>query len=700
MSDEVRNKIEELREKINLANKAYYMESKPIISDIEYDRLFDTLLQLETEHPQYKTPDSPTARVGSDIVNELPEKEHSIPVLSLDKCYSIDSLENWIFKNGQKTTNIFELIVEPKIDGAGIVLYYENGILTGALTRGNGYFGNDITNNVKTIKTVPLKIDFKEKIAIRGEIFIKKGDFTIYNSKYADGIYSNPRNLASGCVRRLRSSETALFPLNIFCYEAFLEQLKIESHLENLLLLKKLGFPLNDEIGFFSDSRVDTTTLPFKNHFIGKISEMSGYIKDFEKKRESLPYEIDGIVIKINDLATRAELGYTQHHPRWAIAYKFDAPLAETKLESIDVQVGRGGRITPVANLTPVELSGSVISRATLHNQDYIDSLTVNVGDLVNISKRGDVIPAVEKVIEKGSSPSPYKIADACPSCKSKLVKEGAHLFCLNEECPARLLGTLQFFVGRDQMDIETLGDKTLEFLFNKGFVRYIYDLYSFDYRKLLDFEGFKDKKIDNIIFSIEKSKQKDFKTVISSLGLKDIGSKVAEILTKKFKNIDEIVNICSSNAGSDLFAPSPEDFFANIDGIGPITASLIVKHFTNAKTLKLIQKLKEAGLNFETKINEQDQNINRFLSGTKWVITGSFENFNPREKAAELIKKYGGETVDAVSSKTTHLLKGKSPGSKLEKAIKLKINIVEEAEFLLIIEREKAPRQFFGTEK
>lgn len=690
MSEEIRKKIEDLREKINAADKAYYVESNPIISDIEYDQLFDSLVQLENQYPEYKTSDSPTVRVGSDIVNDLPEREHSIPVLSLDKCYSTETLENWVEKNRQKTTKNFELIVEPKIDGSGVVLYYENGILTGALTRGNGFFGNDITNNVKTIKTIPLKIDFKKKIAIRGEIFIIKDDFTLYNSKYAGGIYSNPRNLASGCVRRLKSSETALFPLNIFCYEAFLESGKLESHLENLLLLKKLGLPLNDEIGFFSDTLVKSPNLPFQSHFIGKINELSGYIKDFEKKRKNLPYEIDGIVIKINDLVTRDELGYTQHHPRWAIAYKFDAPLAETTLESIDVQVGRGGRITPVANLTPVELSGSIISRATLHNQDYIDSLTVNVGDLVSISKRGDVIPAVEKVIEKGAYPSSYKIADACPSCKSKLYKEGAHLFCLNDECPARLLGTLQFFVGRDQMDIETLGDKTLEFLFNKGFVKYIYDLYSFDYGKLLDFEGFKDKKIDNIIFSIEKSKKKDFKTVLSSLGLKDIGSKVAEILTKRFKNIDDIVKICSSNNLSDLFSTTPEDFFANIDGIGPVTASQIVKHFSNAKTLQLIQKLKEAGLNFENRIDKQDQNINKFLFGTKWVITGSFENFNPREKAAEIIKKYGGETVDSVSSKTTHLLKGNSPGSKLEKALNLKINIVNETDFISIIEREK----------
>lgn len=690
MIDNIKNKIEDLKEKLNRADRAYYVESKPIMSDVEYDAMFDNLLTLENEYPEYKTSDSPTARVGSDIVSDLPEREHSIPVLSLDKSYSIDSLENWIAKNRQKTIKNIELIVEPKIDGAGIVLYYENGFLSRALTRGNGFFGNDITNNVKTIKNIPLKIDFLDKIAIRGEIFIKKDDFTLYNLKYAGGIYSNPRNLASGCVRRLKSSETALFPLNIFCYEAFLESGKFESHLENLLLLKKIGLPLNEEIGFFSDSYADTTTLPFKNHFIGKINELSGYLKDFEKKRKTLPYEIDGIVIKINDLATRDELGYTQHHPRWAIAYKFDAPLAETKLESIDIQVGRGGRITPVANLTPVELSGSIISRATLHNQDYIDSLTVNVGDLVSISKRGDVIPAVENVIDKGEYPSPYKIADACPSCVSKLVKEGAHLFCLNDECPARLLGTLQFFVGRDQMDIETLGDKTLEFLFNNGFVRYIYDLYSFDYRKLLDFEGFKDKKVDNIIFSVEESKKKDFKTVLSSLGLKDIGSKVAEILTKNFKNIDEIINLCSSNAGSDLFSTSPEIIFSNIDGIGPVTASLIVKHFTNAKTLQLIQKLKEAGLDFETRINKLDQNINSFLSETKWVITGSFENFTPREKAAELIKKFGGEIVDAVSSKTTHLLKGNLPGSKLEKALKFKINIVDETEFLSIIKREK----------
>jgi len=682
MSDftNIKDEILNLRKILLDAQKAYYIDAMPLMSDIEYDGLFDKLLKLEKENPQFYDPNSPTVRVGSDIDNTLPEYEHSVPILSLDKCYKIEDLMDWIDKTSKKIDNKIEVIIEPKIDGAGVVLYYNEGKLYRVLTRGNGFKGNDITENIKTIKSVPLIIENKEKFAVRGEVYIRNDEFIEFNKRYADGSYANPRNLASGSIRRLKSKETALFPLKIFIYEGYFENNIINYHSEMLIALKELGFPLNEYVGFFSNIN-DAYKLPFKESTNGTLDKIPEYINKLQTQRKSFPYDIDGLVVKINNLNDREKLGYTQHHPRWAIAYKFDAPLAETVVESIIVQIGRGGRATPVANLKPVSLAGSLISRATLHNQDYINSINVNEGDKVTISKRGDVIPAVEEVIEKGENILPYKINKECPICRSNFVKDGAHLFCPNEECPGRLLGTLQYFVSRSQMDIESLGDKTIEFLFDKGFIRYIPDIYEFDYNRLIDFEGFKEKKIKNIIDSVEESKKRDFKTVLSSLGLKDIGNKASEILVDKFNNIDNIISIVKKNNIEELI---------NIDGIGEGIAKSIINHFTNLKILKIIDRLKKNGLKFfKENVDALDEN-EKFLKETKWVITGSFENFKPRDKAGDLIKKYGGEVLTSISSNTTHLLCGESPGSKLDKARSLNIKIINEYEFLNIINEKK----------
>lgn len=681
MSDEIKSEVEKLRKQILEADKAYYVDSNPVMADQDYDSLYDRLKELEEKYPELYDPNSPTSRVGSDIDNNLPEKEHTVPILSLDKCYSFDDLETWINRLKEKLSNNVELIIEPKIDGAGVVLYYENGKLDRALTRGNGFLGNDITENIKTIGSVPLVLDKNITVAARGEVFINKKDFNEFNEKHAEGKYSNPRNLASGSMRRQKSRETALFPLNIFVYEGFYEEDHYKNHLDILIHLKNLGFPLNDNLGFFSDNIDKNMRIPFKKAAGGKLSDIKEYIQNINKIRENIDYEIDGLVIKLNDLEDREKLGFTQHHPRWAIAYKFDAPMAETKVVSIEVQIGRGGRVTPVANLESVELSGSIISRATLHNNDYINTLGVNAGDTVTISKRGDVIPAVEEVTDKGKNINAYRMPEECPVCKTKLIEGGAHLFCPNSECDGRLLGTLQYFVSRGQMDIESLGDKTIEFLFGKGFIRYIPDIYEFDYKKLLDFEGFKDKKVNNIIQSVEKSKEKDFKTVLSSLGLKDIGNKIAEILVEKFTDIDELLGKVENKNIEE---------FVEIDGIGDSIANSIINSFSDDKVLRIIEHLKNAGLNFEYQENIVLNENELFMENTKWVITGSFENFKPREKAGEIIKKYGGEIISMVSSKTTHLLCGESPGSKLEKAEKLNVSIIKEDDFLKMINNKK----------
>ena len=579
--------------------------------------------------------------------------------------------------------------IEPKIDGSGVVLYYDNGELQYALTRGNGYIGNDITANVKTIRNIPLKISYTGKVAVRGEIYITTKDFEEYNKNYGDNRYANPRNLASGCSRRLKSSEVAECPLRIFVYECFPENQIFSSHLENMIFMKENGLPVNSYFGFFTSQNIneelrDKINRAFPDSTIGNLKNAVEYLLKFSQIRKTLDYDIDGLVIKVNDIALREKLGMTEHHPRWAIAYKFDAPTAQTILKGVTFQVGRGGRITPVALLQPVELAGSVISRATLHNEDYIQMLGINIGDTVNISKRGDVIPAVEEVVEKGENIEPLSFPEKCPSCASILVKDGAHHFCANSECPKKMLGRLQYFAGRSQMNIESLGDKTLEFLFENKMIIQISDIYTFDFWKLLGTEGYGEKKIRNIFQSVEESKKNPFSVVLASLGLKDIGGKAAEILVNNFHSVDKIIEAAQKKN---------LQFFTDIDGFGETLAQSVIDSFNDEKLLEQIKILKNVGLKFaEDEKNEQETNL--FLSGTRWVVTGSFATFKPREKAAELIKKYGGEVLSSVSGKTTHLLCGEEAGSKLEKARSVGANIVDEQTFIKMIEENTASQE------
>ena len=685
----VKEEIIALRQQIALAQRAYYVDSNPIMSDVEFDVLFDKLSKLESEHPEFYDANSPTAKIGSDIDNELPEREHSVPVLSLDKCYSAEDMLGWIKRTQDKFPSQIELSIEPKIDGSGVVLYYDNGELQYALTRGNGYIGNDITANVKTIRNIPLKISYTGKVAVRGEIYITTKDFEEYNKNYGDNRYANPRNLASGCSRRLKSSEVAECPLRIFVYECFPENQIFSSHLENMIFMKENGLPVNSYFGFFTSQNIneelrDKINRAFPDSTIGNLKNAVEYLLKFSQIRKTLDYDIDGLVIKVNDIALREKLGMTEHHPRWAIAYKFDAPTAQTILKGVTFQVGRGGRITPVALLQPVELAGSVISRATLHNEDYIQMLGINIGDTINISKRGDVIPAVEEVVEKGENIEPLSFPEKCPSCASILVKDGAHHFCANSECPKKMLGRLQYFAGRSQMNIESLGDKTLEFLFENKMIIQISDIYTFDFWKLLGTEGYGEKKIRNIFQSVEESKKNPFSVVLASLGLKDIGGKAAEILVNNFHSVDKIIEAAQKKN---------LQFFTDIDGFGETLAQSVIDSFNDEKLLEQIKILKNVGLKFaEDEKSEPETNL--FLSGTRWVVTGSFATFKPREKAAELIKKYGGEVLSSVSGKTTHLLCGEEAGSKLEKARSVGANIVDEQTFIKMIEENTASQE------
>lgn len=671
-SDAIEKKIRHLSEKLRLFQHEYYVLAHPSVEDSEYDRLFDTLVQLEKEYPQYLFTDSPTQRVGSDLSSEFPEVNHSIPVLSLDKAYSVEELVSWSSRIAIKSEDTpLSFVVEEKIDGISIVLYYEEGVLTKAVTRGNGFIGNDVTANVKTIGAVPLRLAEPISLSVRGEIYLPVAGFEELNSRQSVP-YANPRNLAAGTIRRIKSVETAAVPLQIFCYEGFFnaEAFEPQSHREILDKLHSLGFRINPRVAWFSTE---------EREGYQSLSELAGWIKKMTEERSHLPYEIDGLVMKVNEIPLRDRLGYTDHHPRWAVAYKFESPTGESIIKEIDVQVGRTGRLTPVARIEPVEISGSMVSNVTLHNQDYINALEVSVGDRVSVSKRGDVIPAVEMVIEKGEYATPFQMPEICPSCGSKTVLEGAHHFCKNPDCDAQRLGQLLFFASRSQMNIEGLGAETLSFLFREKLVQSIPEIYYFDYERLIPYDGFGVKKVKTIKEGVEASKKQPFDLTLSSLGLKELGPKVCEILIQAgYATIDQLIEAAQLR---DLA------IFEKIKGIGSITAMGIIDSLTSEKNLKLIEDLRTSGLNWEVK--EVHAPSSALFAGTVWCITGSFEHFKPRELAGEEIKKRSGVVTSTVSGSTTHLLAGEKGGSKMEKAERKGVQIVDEALFLRWLEND-----------
>ena len=682
-----RKEVRELVDRLLGYQRAYYVEGKPLVSDLEYDRLFDMLKRIEEENPSFVFPDSPTLRVGSDLTNDFPEVRHTIPVLSLDKAYSTSEVLAFFEKNIRKEESMLSFVAEEKIDGVSMVLYYENGILVRAVTRGNGEVGNDVTPNIRTIGSVPLSLPEPLTIAVRGEVFIRKEDFERINSTLEDDEKSaNARNLAAGAIRRQKSGEAKLVPLDIFCYEGFWrdEKKTPEDHLHILAKLKELGFKTDPDIAYFASTKEKAEEALSSASLAGRcyaFSQMEEYIKYKTDGRKDLPYEIDGLVFKVNELDVRARLGYTEHHPRWAIAYKFESPEAVSKLLSITCQVGRTGRITPVAELNPVQLGGSTIKRATLHNQEYIDSLELAIGDTVSIVKRGDVIPQVEDVLEKNDlGNTTYEIPPRCPSCNTELGKEGAHIFCPNKKCPDQIVGNIAFFSSRTQMDIESLGPKTIRELYEKGMLESISDIYTADYASLLGQPGFGEKTVSQIISAVEESKKQPFKIVLSSLGISELGKKSAEMLISGgFDSFEKLEN-------------AKKEDLVKIPGIGEQMAGKIISAFSDEEFLSLLAKLTAAGLSTSVEDDSAESlKVDDSLSGTLWCVTGSFEHFNPRSKALDEIEKRGGRTGSSITGKTTHLLAGKGGGSKREQAEKLGVKVVGEDEFLAMIGMKKA---------
>ncbi len=657
MSETIKKKIKSLEKEIRSHQKKYYIDNSPTISDREFDLLFKELQELEKKYPEYTSQNSPTKIVGSDLDNQFNKIKHTIPVLSLDNTYSTQELIEWATKTSKDSLFSFEW----KVDGASIILYYKEGELDKAVTRGTGGIGDDITDNIRTIKNIPLVLSSKIDIIVRGEVYMTFQDFEEFN-ELNSGKYANPRNLTSGSIKQKNSNLVSSRPLKIAVYDAyFTGENNLKTHNEIINFLKTQGFPILSDTQFKS------------------IKDFEKVINDFKKKKEKIGFPTDGLVIKLNDIEQRIQLGETSHSPRWARALKFEATQALTTIEDIDFAIGRTGKLTPRAKVTPVKLLGTTVTFATLHNQEFINEKKIGIGAKVKIAKRGEIIPAVEEVVEEPLSV--FNLPEFCPSCNSKLTKvdESVDYFCLNRNCQSRIINSLIFFCQRKQMDIEGLGEKMIEFFYEKNLIRSIVDIYDlYKKREILEgLDGLGKKSVTIILDGIEKSKQKDLKLILPSLGFNDIGHKVTEILIESgYDNIDKILMVVKEK--------NAREKFTNIFGLGEKTIESIIEEFSLSENIALIQNLKERGLNF-TSIQKPKSSKLIFKDQT-WCVTGSFENFNPRDKAMELVVFYGGRKTSSITSKTTHLLYGEGAGSKIDKANSLGVKLVSESEFLSIL--------------
>lgn len=673
-----------LSELLRRYEREYFVDARPTKTDSEYDRLLDRLQAIEEEYPSLRMVDSPTNRVGSSLSSDLPEVEHTIPVLSLDKVNTPTELEKWLQKIPKDEHSSLDFTIEEKIDGVSLILYYEDGVLVRGVSRGNGVTGNDITSNVMTIPSIPIRLPKSVTVAVRGEVYLPTQHFQDLNRKL-ELPYANPRNLAAGTLRRIKSREVAQVPLNIFVYEGFFTP-PYPSHLESLEELRSLGFRLNPDTTTLS---IDGGSIRINGESSNGIEGLRNYLQRYIEIRDRLPYEIDGLVFKVNQLNLREKLGYTGHHPRWAIAYKFESPLGEGRLLSVEVQVGRSGRITPVGRITPTQIGGSTISNVTLHNQQYIEMLELAIGDTVTIARRGDVIPAVERVVGKNQEGnSIYQIPANCPTCGSPLVLSGAHHFCPNSDCLDQIVGRLIFFAGRNQMDIEGLGAETIATMVNIGVIRDIPDLYTADLKPLLNHPGFGEKKISAIVEGIEQSRTKPFRTLLVSLGIPSLGQKCVErVIGAGINSLDLLLSVVDEKR---------VDRLVEIEGVGEKTAELIIEELSRPDARARIEGLREAGLLMEEPTGPVAGEA--ILTGQVWCITGSFQHFDSRSAIEDTIQHYGGRTVSAITGKTTHLLAGTGGGGKREKAVALGVTIVTEEELLELLPVEEGSPQDRGV--
>jgi len=665
--DKTRQRVEELRNLINYHNYRYYVLDSPEISDAEYDELMRELNHLETEYPELITPDSPTQRVGAAPVEAFGVIDHREPLLSLANAFSNEELIAWY----KRTLNLaggqdFDFVCEIKMDGLAVALTYVDGSLVTGATRGDGYRGEDVTQNLRTIRSIPLSVpkDALPRFEVRGEVYLSKAGFKKLNEERArEGLplFANPRNAGAGSVRQLDPRITAQRPLDIYIYAlGYAEGKKMpQTHWDRMEYLKSLGFKMS----------------PY-NTLCKTIEEVEEYHREWEEKRESLPYETDGVVVKVNSIDLQDRLGFVGHEPRWAIAYKFPAIQGTTILKDIGINVGRTGSLNPYAILEPVRVGGVTIKQAALHNEEDIRRKDIRIGDTVIVQRAGEVIPEiVGPVVSKRTGKERiFSMPSNCPVCGAEVIKpEGEAMHrCTNAACPAQALERLKHFVIRGAMDIDGVGDKLCTTLFQEGLVKDVADLYYLTREQLLGMERMADKSVSNILDSIERSKDRPLARVIFALGILHIGEETAELLASQFPSIDKL-------------AEATEEEFLSIPSIGPKIAESVVAFFRQKENRRIIEKLRKAGVKLEESPAEPRELP---LAGQEFVVTGRLEAF-PRSEAEARIKELGGAVGSSVTKKTTYLVAGADPGSKLDKARSLGTKLLTEEEFLRIIGRQ-----------
>jgi DNA ligase (NAD+) len=657
--EEAKKRIVELRDEIREHEYRYFVLDQPKISDAEFDELMKELLDLEEQFPELITEDSPTQRVGGEVLDEFEKVEHSTDLLSLDNTFNDKELRDF---DSRIQKNIpgdnYEYVVEHKIDGLSAVARYEDGIFKLGATRGNGEIGENITENMKTIRSLPLKIRDKSPLELRGEIYLSKSEFERINKQRLENEespFANPRNAAAGSVRQLDTKIAAERKLSILIYDLISHGEKnFKTHLEVFSYLKDLNFKVNWH------KKADN------------IEEVIKICDEWEEKREELDFEIDGLVVKINDLDQREELGTTARSPRWAAAYKFPAQKKTSKIKDIEISVGRTGALTPTAVLEPVELAGSVVSRATLHNEDEIKRKDIRIGDTVLVQKAGDVIPEVIKVIEdeRDGTEEEFEMPDHCPVCGSKVIRpeDEAVTRCTNIRCPAQRRERILHFVSRDAMNIDGIGPALVDQLLENNLIEDYADLYFLKKDHLVDLERMGEKSSQNVINAIEKSKEREFFRVIYALGIRHVGIGAARILVKYYNSIDEIME-------------AEAEELVEIDEIGPVIAESITGFFNEIHNMDLISRLRQAGI----RLNKEQKEKIDFLKDTKFVFTGSLNDFT-RSEVKDIVEKAGGRAVSSVSSKTDYLVVGDNPGSKYDKAQELGVEILDEEGFKNLI--------------
>ncbi|MEJ5185565.1 MAG: NAD-dependent DNA ligase LigA [Candidatus Geothermincolales bacterium] len=660
--EEAKRRAEELREQINYHNYRYYVLDDPVITDEEYDALMRELQEIEREFPELVTPDSPTQRVGAPPAEAFAPVQHRARMMSLDNVFNEEELRAFI-RRVESAVGKTSYVCELKIDGAGIALTYENGVFVRGATRGDGITGEDVTANLKTIKSLPLRLLGERDVPyleIRGEVYMPKRAFMELNrmrEEEGQPPFANPRNAAAGSLRQLDPAVTASRHLELICYEiGYVEGKSFSTHEEVLRQIADWGFKVSENW-----RRVDSA------------DEIMDFVNEWIARRDELEYEVDGAVIKVNPLEHRERLGATSKAPRWAVAYKFPAEEKITRLIDIQVNVGRTGALTPTAILEPVFVGGSTVSRATLHNEDEIRRKGIKIGDYVLVHKAGDVIPEIIKPIveRRDGTERDFVMPDRCPACGSVVYRPEGEVVarCLNVDCPARLFESILHFASRGAMDIEGLGPATIQELMEKGYVRSVEDIYYLTPEQLYTLTGFKDKSVSNLLNAIEKSKSRPLSRLLFGLGIRHVGAHVAEVLARRYRTMEAL-------------AQATLDDLLTVEEVGPTIAESVVAFFREPRNLELIRRLKEAGVNMEEPVEETPP----ILEGLTFVLTGGLDSMT-REEAKQAIEARGGRVSSSVSRKTDFVVVGTDPGSKYDKARELGVTTLGEEEFLRLLE-------------